>query len=271
MVRARRAGRLRACPGDERALSRAPPSRAHEPSGGRVGAPQERPCGHRRHRPGRARAFSRRAAEIEAHMAERGLLGGRAGQGPSPRARTIAAFATRAPRDPSLAPESLRGWWQERAREAGLSPRLLEAALDKVPRGLAREGASRDLSGGTEVAVAVEGALGGLGRSVAASRRRAGLELEPRARRPGEGDRTCRRGVPVDPRAGRGMGGCQGRARSSRTPVPDRRPGHRARTSSRARTREAASRSARHVEDGRTRSGARCRDRPGPWLLGLGF
>jgi conjugative relaxase-like TrwC/TraI family protein len=120
------------------------------------------------------RVFSRRAAAIEAHLAERGLLAERPGPGPGPgqgrspsrRARTVAAFATRAPRDPSLAPESLRGWWEERAREAGLSPRLLEATLDKVPRSLGRGGEAKDVSAEKGAQRAAEAVLVELGRSV---------------------------------------------------------------------------------------------------------
>jgi conjugative relaxase-like TrwC/TraI family protein len=115
------------------------------------------------------RAFSQRAAAIEAHLAERGLA-----NEPRPRARAVAAFATRAPKDSSIAPESLRGWWQERAREVGLSPRLLEATLGRVTRHVeedrergveptrsAREGRSRD-----PLEDAVRGMLSELGRSV---------------------------------------------------------------------------------------------------------
>ncbi len=120
------------------------------------------------------RAFSRRAAAIEAHLAERGLLGERSGprmgpgQGPNPsrRARTVAAFATRAPRDPGLVPESLRGWWEERARETGLSPRLLEATLDRVPRPLGRSGEEREVSAEKGAQRAAEAVLVELGRSV---------------------------------------------------------------------------------------------------------
>jgi conjugative relaxase-like TrwC/TraI family protein len=113
-------------------------------------------------------AFSQRATAIRAHLAERGIVsepwvasgldrGGLTGrtqagrgdlvgiswlgagrQGPSWRAKTVAAFATRAERDPNLAPETLRGRWEERAREAGLSARLLEATLDRVPRNIGR-------------------------------------------------------------------------------------------------------------------------------------
>lgn len=78
------------------------------------------------------RAFSQRAVAIEAHLAERGIQVGP--EMVQSRAREVAAFVTRAPRDPHLAPETLRGSWEERAREAGLSPSRLEAVLDREPR-----------------------------------------------------------------------------------------------------------------------------------------
>ncbi len=79
------------------------------------------------------RQFSSRTAEIEAHLVERGIGGDRrAHSGPSHRAREVAAFATRAARDPTLSVESLRGWWRERAVEAGLTPRALEATLGRA-------------------------------------------------------------------------------------------------------------------------------------------
>jgi conjugative relaxase-like TrwC/TraI family protein len=121
------------------------------------------------------RAFSQRAVEIEANLHERaradpaGALGGRGpySRPPSHRARSVAAFATRAPRDPTLAPESLRGWWQERARDVGLSPRLLEAALDRLPRHIdRRSGLGREDLSARRLENEVEGILGGLGRSV---------------------------------------------------------------------------------------------------------
>ncbi|MGD0254905.1 MAG: hypothetical protein ABSB99_05035 [Acidimicrobiales bacterium] len=91
----------------------------------------------------------------------------------------MASFATRAPRDPNLAPETLRGWWEARAREAGLSGRLLEATLDRVPRNVGRVEQGGVEQGGVEqrgvdnespsakgLEQAVEGILGELGRSV---------------------------------------------------------------------------------------------------------
>jgi len=76
------------------------------------------------------RAFSRRAAQIEENLAERFATTGT----PSQRARTVAALSTRAPRDVNLAPETLRGWWEERARDVGLSPRILESTLGREPQ-----------------------------------------------------------------------------------------------------------------------------------------
>jgi len=78
----------------------------------------------------------------------------------------VAAFATRAPRDPNLAPESLRGWWEQRAHDAGLSPRLLEATLDRIPRPPGPSGGDKDVKADKGVVKAVEGVLGELGRSV---------------------------------------------------------------------------------------------------------
>jgi conjugative relaxase-like TrwC/TraI family protein len=71
------------------------------------------------------RAFSRRAALIAAHLEERGLSSGRA--------RTVAGFATRDQRDPSIGADHLRAAWRSRAREIGLGPRRLEAVLDRSP------------------------------------------------------------------------------------------------------------------------------------------
>jgi len=75
-------------------------------------------------------AFSRRAAAIAAHLAERGLVGGRA--------TAIAGHATRPARDPTVSADDLRPQWRRRARAAGLGPVRLEAVLDRVPR---RDGA----------------------------------------------------------------------------------------------------------------------------------
>jgi conjugative relaxase-like TrwC/TraI family protein len=73
------------------------------------------------------RAFSQRAAAIAQHMAGRGLGG--------PRARAIAAHATRPERDPRQSVDDLRPGWEGRAEAVGLDPAALEAVLDRVPRG----------------------------------------------------------------------------------------------------------------------------------------
>ncbi|MCJ7437468.1 MAG: relaxase domain-containing protein [Acidimicrobiia bacterium] len=68
------------------------------------------------------RGFSRRRQEIEAHLAERGLVGGRASQ--------IAAYATRSPKHETgvdLVPE-----WRVQARGLGLDPERLAGVLDRV-------------------------------------------------------------------------------------------------------------------------------------------
>jgi len=72
------------------------------------------------------REFSRRAAQIAAHMTERELTGGRA--------QTVAGHITRADKDLHLSAEQLRPQWEDRARSIGLGPRRLDAVLDRVPR-----------------------------------------------------------------------------------------------------------------------------------------
>ncbi len=72
------------------------------------------------------REFSRRAADIAAHMVEGGWAGGRA--------RAVAAHATRADKDPSLSADELRPLWRRRAQAVGLGPTRLEAVLDRVPQ-----------------------------------------------------------------------------------------------------------------------------------------
>lgn len=72
------------------------------------------------------REFSRRAAEIAAHLAERELASGRA--------RTVAGFVTRADKDPLLGADDLRPEWEGRALAVGFSPRRLDAVLDRSPR-----------------------------------------------------------------------------------------------------------------------------------------
>ena len=71
-------------------------------------------------------AFSQRAAAIAEHLSQRGLG--------SPRARVIAAHATRPERDTSRSADDLRPWWESRARDVGLEPRHLADVLDRVPR-----------------------------------------------------------------------------------------------------------------------------------------
>ena len=63
------------------------------------------------------RAFSRRRAEIEAHMAERGETTARAAQ--------VATYATRKPKDRSVEAEGLLPEWRERARSLGLDDQAL--------------------------------------------------------------------------------------------------------------------------------------------------
>ncbi|HEY7947523.1 MAG TPA: MobF family relaxase [Acidimicrobiales bacterium] len=93
------------------------------------------------------REFSRRAAAIAAHLAERDLGSGRA--------KTVAGFATRAERDPLVGADALRPQWQDRARAVGLGPRRLEAVLDRVPRAAAHiSDAAGDRDTGRAAAVA---------------------------------------------------------------------------------------------------------------------
>lgn len=115
------------------------------------------------------REFSSRLTAIETHLAERGLVADRRVRGvdgtgatrtqaPSFRAREVASFATRAARDPNISVESLRSWWGERALEAGLSPRALEATLGRVR--------ATTVADAKEIEGQVEKSLGDLGRSV---------------------------------------------------------------------------------------------------------
>jgi hypothetical protein len=69
------------------------------------------------------REFSRRSADIAAHLAERGWTG--------ERAATVASHVTRADKDPYLAAEDLRPGWEQRALSVGLGPRRLEAVFDR--------------------------------------------------------------------------------------------------------------------------------------------
>jgi conjugative relaxase-like TrwC/TraI family protein len=165
------------------------------------------------------REFSRRAAEIRAHLADRELTTGR--ELTSGRARTVAAFATRAEKDPQLGADDLAPQWRRRAGAVGFGARRLEAVLDRVPR---REAASAaaDLVDAPRAA-AVTRSLGDLRRPVtrrdvvrtwcrslpaggpapaiedAADRLLDDLlpETGPRARRDGPGVAESRRQVPA--------------------------------------------------------------------------
>jgi conjugative relaxase-like TrwC/TraI family protein len=70
------------------------------------------------------RAFSRRRAEIQAHMAERGETTARAAQ--------VATYATRKPKDASADVEGLLPEWRERARTLGLDEDSLADLIDRV-------------------------------------------------------------------------------------------------------------------------------------------
>src|SRR5688572_20989469 len=70
------------------------------------------------------RAFSRRRAEIEAHMAERGETTARAAQ--------IATYATRKAKDSSVEAEGLLPEWRERARTLGLDEDTLADLVGRV-------------------------------------------------------------------------------------------------------------------------------------------
>jgi conjugative relaxase-like TrwC/TraI family protein len=71
-------------------------------------------------------AFSQRAAAIAEHLSQRGLA--------SPRARVIAAHATRPERDTYRSADDLRPSWEWRARAVGLDPGHLAEVLDRVSR-----------------------------------------------------------------------------------------------------------------------------------------
>lgn len=62
-------------------------------------------------------AFSQRRAEIEAHLADRGLTSARAAQ--------LATYATRRPKDTGTAPEDLFADWRWRAAELGVTDRTV--------------------------------------------------------------------------------------------------------------------------------------------------
>jgi hypothetical protein len=82
------------------------------------------------------RAFSRRRAEIEAHMSARGEVSRPAAQ--------VAALATRKAKDYGVRPESLAAQWQSRAERLGFDARARAALLAQTrplppsPEGLAR-------------------------------------------------------------------------------------------------------------------------------------
>jgi conjugative relaxase-like TrwC/TraI family protein len=70
------------------------------------------------------RAFSRRRAEIEAHLAERGETTARAAQ--------VATYATRKAKDPDATPEGLLPEWRERANHLGLDDTALAGLLGRA-------------------------------------------------------------------------------------------------------------------------------------------
>jgi len=101
------------------------------------------------------REFSRRAAQIADHLADRDLTSGRS--------RSVAGYATRAEKDPHLSADDLRPQWRDRARTVGLGPRQLDAVLDRVP---VRSVADVLPSGPGKIDDTVAHALGDRGRSV---------------------------------------------------------------------------------------------------------
>jgi len=103
------------------------------------------------------RAFSRRRAELEQRMAERGERSSRAAQ--------IAALDTRRAKDYSVAAERLGEEWRERARTLGLEPEQLRHLLDRT--------GARELDPGAVAAVADEltGSEGLTGRRSTFTRR----------------------------------------------------------------------------------------------------
>ena len=72
------------------------------------------------------RAFSQRSAAIAEHLSARGLGG--------PRARAVAAHATRPARETNRSADDLRPMWAAQAETLGLGPDDLGAVLDRVPR-----------------------------------------------------------------------------------------------------------------------------------------
>jgi conjugative relaxase-like TrwC/TraI family protein len=112
------------------------------------------------------REFSRRAAEIAAHLVGREQASGR--ELTSNRARTVAGFATRADKDPLLGADDLRPQWRRRAGAVGFGARRLEEVLDRAPRRSVVVGslsAGPDLAG-EALATAVTQSLGDLRRPV---------------------------------------------------------------------------------------------------------
>jgi len=89
--------------------------------------------------------FSRRAAEIAAHLAERQLGSGRA--------KTVAGLATRTEKDLFLGADELRPQWEDRARAVGFGPRRLEAVLDRLPHRATDVGPGLDTAHGLEATV----------------------------------------------------------------------------------------------------------------------
>ena len=70
------------------------------------------------------RAFSRRRQDIEAFLQDSGLAG--------PRAAQLAAYATRAVKDPEAGQESLMGEWRQRADRLGLDPEALTGLVGQA-------------------------------------------------------------------------------------------------------------------------------------------
>ena len=94
------------------------------------------------------RAFSRRTIEIEQRLAQRGLSG--------PRARRIAALATRKPKDLSVSYESLVSSWRERALDIGMPAGRLGRLVERGRAGPPSPGGGH----GDEVARGLRAALG---------------------------------------------------------------------------------------------------------------
>jgi conjugative relaxase-like TrwC/TraI family protein len=108
------------------------------------------------------REFSRRAAEIAAHLAERVGPGHRGD--PGRRASAVAGLATRAAKNPEVSADDVRSQWRERAVRVGLGPRRLEAVLDRTPR---RSGPHHGALEDGALPAAVGDALGALHRPLA--------------------------------------------------------------------------------------------------------